>query len=230
MTPVIVIRPQPGCEATVASARAMGLEAQGFPLFAVQPVAWAAPDPTSFDALLIGSANAIRHGGGALALYAGKPAYAVGAATAEAARKAGFEIVATGSGGLQAVLDGIRPEHARLLRLSGRERVELVPPAGISVIERVVYASSPRPMPPELAALLARPAVVLLHSAEAARHFAGECDSKGIARAHLSVAAIGPRVAAAAGEGWAAIGIASAPDDQALLALAWDMCQTGGGS
>lgn len=230
MTPVIVIRPQPGCDASVAAARAMGMEAHGFPLFAAEPLAWEAPDPASFDALLIGSANALRHGGPALARYAGKPAYAVGEATARAARDAGLDVVAAGSGGLQAMLDCVRPDHARLLRLAGRERVELSPPAGLSLTERVVYASKPLPIPDGLAALLARPSVVLLHSAEAARHFARECARAGLARTHIALAAIAPRAALAAGEGWAAIAAASSSDDKALLALARDMCQTGNGS
>ena len=53
MTPLIVIRPQPGCDASVAAARAFGLVAQGHPLFEVRPLEWDAPDPASFDALLI---------------------------------------------------------------------------------------------------------------------------------------------------------------------------------
>ena len=82
MTPLIVIRPQPGCDASVAAARAFGLVAQGHPLFEVRPLEWDAPDPASFDALLIGSANALRHGGAALAQYRGRPAYVVGETTA----------------------------------------------------------------------------------------------------------------------------------------------------
>lgn len=78
MIPLIVIRPQPGCDASVAAARARGLDAHGFPLFAVRALDWQPPAPDSFDALLIGSANALRHGGAALAAWRGKPAYAVG--------------------------------------------------------------------------------------------------------------------------------------------------------
>ncbi len=230
MTPVITIRPQPDCDATVAAARAMGLEAQGFPLFTVEPLAWDAPDPASFDALLLGSANALRHGGAALGGYAGKPAYAVGETTAEAARAAGFGVVATGHGGLQAVLDCVRPEHARLLRLAGQERVELSPPPGIGVVERTLYALKPRPLPPELALLLRGQAIVLLHSAAAARHFSAACDALGIDRSHLSLVTIGPRVAEVAGSGWARSAAAASADDDAMLALAQRMCQEARGS
>jgi len=230
MIPIIVIRPQPGCDATVAAAWAQALDARGFPLFIVKPVAWEPPPAESVDALLIGSANALRHGGPGLAAYNGKPAYAVGAATAEAGRIAGLDIVATSNGSLQAVLDDLRTGHRRLLRLAGRERVELSPPPGVTIVERTVYASKPQPLPGALRNLLAKPAVVLLHSAEAARHFAYLCERGGVTRAHLSLAAIGPRVAEAAGQGWRAVAAAASPDDAALLALAREMCQEPAGS
>ncbi len=67
-------------------------------------------------------------------------------------------------------------------------------------------------------------ALVLLHSAATARHFANECDRLGLARGSITLAALGPRIAAAAGDGWAAIHIASRPDDAALLAMAQELC------
>lgn len=221
MMPLAVIRPQPGCDATTGAARALGFEAHGFPLFAVRPVGWKAPAAETVDALLVGSANAFRHGGEALAAFRDKPVYAVGETTAAAAREAGFAIAFTGRGGLQATLAALDPAHRRLLRLAGRERVELEAPAGVIIDERVVYASEALPLPAGLAALLERPLLVLLHSAEAARHFAALYP----ARDQVSLACIGPRVAAAAGEGWHRVESAATPEDAALLALAARMCQ-----
>ena len=233
MTPVIVIRPQPGCDATVAAAQQRGLDAHGFPLFRVAATIWQAPAPDSFDALLIGSANALRLGGAALASYAGKPAYVVGMATARIARDAGLNVVCTGSGGLQAALANVQPGHARLLRLSGRERLELATPLGCTIAERIVYASNPQAMPTPLRELLSRAgerqALVLLHSAEAARHFAQQCAVHHLARNKIVLAAMGPRIADAAGAGWARIATAPKPDDGVLLALVDEMCQTGDG-
>lgn len=229
MKPLVVIRPQPGCDATVDAARSLGLDAQGFPLFEVRPVAWDPPPPDAFDALLLGSANAPRHAGPALARYAGKPAYTVGAVTADAARAAGLDVAASGSGGLKAVLPLLRPEHRRLLRLSGRERMTLTPPRGVSIDERVVYASEPLPMPAALPPLLRRGPVVLLHSAEAAHRFAELCDDHRLPREAIALAALGPRIARAAGRGWAALEVAQAPTDTALLALAREMCQEAAG-
>jgi len=230
MTPLVIIRPQPGCDATLAAAKDLGLDARGFPLFTIAPVAWSPPEPETVDALLIGSANALRHGGEGVQRFAGKPAYVVGRATADAAREAGLAIAAVGRGGLQPVLDCIDPAHKRLLRLAGRERLTLSLPADATMVERIVYASDPQPVPQELAHLLTGPAVVMLHSAEAARHFAEECDRLGIARGHIALATIGPRVSDAVGTGWNAVKTAQMPGDPALLALAGDMCQNRHGS
>ncbi len=227
MIRAIVIRPEPGCAATVAAARAMGLEAHGFPLFEVLPRDWSPPAATDVDALLIGSANAMRLGGSALETLRDLPVYAVGAATADAARDAGFNMAATGSGGLQNLLDKI-PARTRLLRLAGEQRVPLTPPEGVCIIERIVYASEAQAMPPALVDLLQQGAVVLLHSGEAATHFAGECDRLGIARRVIAIAALAPRIAEAAGTGWASIANAETATDAALLALTNQLCQSNG--
>lgn len=229
MIPLIVIRPQPGADTTAAAAGALGLAPRVFPLFAIAPVAWEPPAPGEVDALLIGSANAVRHAGPALALFHGKPVYAVGQATAAAARAAGLTIAALGSGGLEPVLAQIT-EHTRVLRLAGRERVALHPPQGVLLTERIVYASNPLALPSELAELLRKPAVVLLHSAAAAEHFARECDRLALDRAKLALVTIGPRVTAACGTGWAEIAAATAPDDAALLARACQLCQNRDGT
>ena len=222
--PVLVLRPEPGCSATVAAAQALGLDAHAAPLFAVEPRVWTAPDASAFDGLLVGSANAFRHGGPHLAALRGLPVHAVGEATAEAARASGFTIAHCGTGGLQRVLDEVPPE-TRLLRLAGEERIELALPPGVSMEEVVVYASVPQPLDPAVLPDLASGALVLLHSAEAARHFAGECARLGVDRSAIALATIGPRVTAAAGEGWRAVETADQPSDAALLALARRMCQ-----
>lgn len=222
--PVLVLRPEPGASATLARARAMGLDARAVPLFAVRPLDWEPVLREDIDALLLGSANALRHGGPALERYRGLPAYAVGETTADAARAAGLAVIATGQGGLQPLLARLHPGHRRLLRLAGRERVALALPPGVILLERDVYASEALPPPPHLAALLSHPAVALLHSAEAAARLATLCDAHGIDRAGIRIAAIGPRVADRAGSGWATLQWAAIPTDAALLALAAGMC------
>ncbi len=226
MIPAIIIRPEPGCAASLAALKTKGLDTHGFALFKVEPLCWDAPDPASVDALLLGSANALRHSGAALADYHGKPVYAVGSATAKAARELGFAVIATGEGGMQDLLGQVLPNHRQLLRLAGKRRVDLELPEGLAVTDRVVYAAIPQPMPPKLEVLLQKPCLVLLHSAEAARHFIGLCAAHGIARSHIALASIGARVTKAAGGGWARIATAQVPSDDALLALAQELCQT----
>lgn len=222
--PLVTIRPEPGATQTVEAGRREGLEIAAFPLSEVHPLAWQAPEAGSCDALLLGSANALRHGGAELDRLPRLPAYCVGHATAEAARGAGFPVAATGSGGLQPLLDKLAGERLRLLRLAGAEHVPLAAPEGVTITGRIVYETRLRSLPDELASLLAGGALVLLHSAAAARHFAGECERLGIDRGRVVLAALGPRIAAAAGSGWRGLEVAQNPSDEALLSLARHMC------
>jgi uroporphyrinogen-III synthase len=228
--PLLILRPEPGNAASCAAAAALGVQAVAAPLFAIEILAWQAPDPAAFDALLIGSANALRHAGPALAAYAAKPAYVVGEATAQATLQAGLQVAAIGSGGLQSVFDHVPIAHPRLLRLAGQERVVLCPPPHVSLIERVVYGAAPLPLPAAIARLIlthALPAlVVALHSAQAASHFSAEIDRLKLPRQRLHLATIGPRVSAAAGDGWGSLHTAPTPDDRSLLALAAQLCHT----
>ena len=195
-------------------------------MFAVRPRAWDAPPAEGFDALLFGSANVLRHGGDALRFYRHLPVHAVGSETADVAREAGFDVARVGAGGLQALLDEAA-EPLRYLRLAGAAHVELEPPPGTMITMRVIYESVPLVMPGALAARLREGALVLIHSGEAARHFAAECDRLALARARIALAALAPRIAHEAGDGWARIGVALQPRDSTLLALALDMCQEG---
>lgn len=223
MKPIIAIRPEPGLSRTLAAGRKQGLAIEGVSLFEIRPLAWQPPPPGDFDALLIGSGNALRHAGPALAQYRALPVHAVGRETARAACEAGFEVARTGEGGLQGLLDGT-DAALRYLRLAGRAHVPLAPPAGSTITLCIVYESAPLPMPDDLAETMRSGALVLLHSGEAARHFAGECDRLGIARARMEIAALAPRIVEAAGIGWERVRCAPSPEEGALLALAADMC------
>lgn len=224
---LLALRPEPGLSATLARARDLGIATEGLALSEIRPVAWTCPDPAAIDGLLIGSANAILHGGENLARLVGKPVHAVGEATAAAARAAGFTVAAVGNGGLQGVLDAV-PGPCHLLRIAGDERVPLNPPPGVTFAEAVAYRSVPLPLDPAAELLASGEALVLLHSAATARHFAEECDRLGLPRAGIALAALGPRIAGAAGEGWGAVHTAARPDEAALLQLAFDLCGAAG--
>jgi uroporphyrinogen-III synthase len=218
--PLAILRPEPGWSRTAGAARDCGIEIAGRPLFRVEPVAWRVPDGR-FDALLAGSANVFRHGGERLAELKLLGVHCVGPATAQAAREAGFSVASTGTGGLQALIDAMaRP--CSLLRLAGEERVPLDPGAGISVEEVIVYRSRALALDRKQ---LPSAAVIALHSARAARHFASEIDRLRGDRSGLVICALAPRVAEAAGDGWSAVHIADAPNEAALLELARALCQ-----
>lgn len=230
MIRLLVVRPEPGATATVTAARAMGLDVHPHPIFVVRPLPWMPVERDSVDALLLGSANAVRHGGAGLATYRGLPAYCVGQATASAAHSAGFIVAAVGTGGLQQVFPALAPEHRRLLRLAGEAHVPLMPPPDITMDTRVVYSSVAMPMGKRLDQALEEPAVVMLHSGEAASHFDAICNDAAVDRSRIALAVIGPRVAHVAGSGWSAVRIAPMPSDAALLALAREMCQDAAGA
>jgi uroporphyrinogen-III synthase len=219
----VTIRPEPGNSATVAAGEAAGLAVIGSPLSEIRPVEWSLPRG-DFDGLLLGSVNALRCGGPLVDNLVDKPVYAVGEATAEAAHQRGFAVVRTGDRGLQELVDGLSGTSMRLLRLAGRERVPLTPPPGIAVETAIAYESMPVPLPESTADILRNGALVLLHSGAAARHFAAECDRLAIHRGDIRLAALSPRVAEAAGGGWAALRSAAAPSEAALLALGREMC------
>ena len=223
--PIVAIRPQPGNRSTLAAAQELGLVVCGHPMFSVEPLPWTCPDPARFDGLALGSANAIRHGGDQLRHLRALPVHAVGEATAQAARSAGFTVAGVGTGDLAALLAGMTGP-LRLLRLAGEEHVAAVPPPGIVVETCTVYTVRALPCPEPLSMLLHEGCVVLLHSAAAARHFARECERIAVRRERVALACLAPRVVAAAGRGWRAVASANSPTDAALLALAGQMCQT----
>ena len=221
--PVIALRPEPGLSATVKAGREMGLDITGQPLSEIRPLPWDCPDPGSFDALLIGSANAIRHGGPQLEQLKDKPVYAVGKMTAQVAQEAGFTVAMRGTGGLQKVLEAA-PSPIHFLRLAGFDRVELSPPEGVTFTEVVAYESVALPLDPKALPAGESNFIVLLHSATQTTHFAMECERLGVAKDRIILAALGPRISDAAGSGWRSIHTPERPSDDALLAMVRELC------
>ncbi len=214
MRRLLVLRPEPGASATRAKAREMGLEAVAAPLFAVEALSWEAPDPASFDGLLLTSANAVRHAGDGLSKLRGLPVHAVGEATADAARDAGFDIAAAGDAGVERLLGSIEAD-LRLLHLCGEDRHEPEGPQEITTIP--VYRAKAVDTP-DLSA--AHGAVALIHSPRAGRRLAELVED----RSNIAVAAISRAAADAVGPGWQSVDVAEQPSDDAVLALAARLC------
>ena len=215
MRRVAVLRPEPGASATVDRARTRGLEAFAVSLFEVEPLAWDAPDTARFDGLLLTSANAIRHAGPKLEELRGLPVYAVGAATAEAAREAGFGIAATGNGGVNQLLGSIDADIV-LLHLCGEDR--RTPPEARQRISSIPVYRARAVEDPDLS--IVRDSVALIHSPRAGRRFAELVTDK----AGIAIAAISPAAAETVGSGWETVEVAESPSDDALLALAARLC------
>ena len=216
--PLAVLRPEPGNTATADRVEALGLQAIRLPLFAVRALSWTPPDPADHDALLLTSANALRFAGLDIADLLSLPVLAVGEKTAEAARLAGFDVMAAGNAGADAMLVLASARGlSRVLHLAGRDRaIEAHGPVTRAI---PVYASEEVPVAAEWIEHL-RGATALLHSARAAARLGALVDAHGIARSEIAIAALSPAVAAAAGTGWANITIAAAPTDAALIAAA----------
>ena len=214
MKRLLIIRPEPGASVTLARAREMGLDVVAVPLFAVEPVAWEAVDPAEFRGIVATSANAFRHGGEQLERLKNLPVYAVGEATAEAAKEAGFHVAMVGEGGRVEL--GERLPGGRLLHLAGSDHL----PAGDAEAVTVYVNGAIDPPPP----IDASNAVVVVHSPRAGRRLAELVKERGA----TAIAAISEQAAKACGEGWAEIAVASQPRDPPLLALAAKLCQNDG--
>jgi len=212
---LLLLRPEPGLSASAERARSMGLDVIACPLFRVEPVEWFAPDPAAYDALLLTSANAVRHGGPGLEALKRLPVHAVGVATAAAASEAGFQVETVGGGNAAELLASL-PPTSRLLHLAGEHRRQ---GASRQLDVRTVYRSTPIETPdlPPLEGL-----VVAVHSPRAAARLAELADHRGT----TAIAAISTAAAEAGGHGWERVEVAQRPDDPSLLALAAMLCHT----
>lgn len=215
MRKLLLLRPEPGLSASAERARALGLDVLTCPLFRVEPVPWQAPDPAAFDALLLTSANAVRHGGAGLDRLRALPVQAVGAATAAAAQDVGFRVEAIGEGDVIDLLARL-PASLRLLHLAGENHRD---PSDPRIERRIVYRSAAiaEPNLPPLQGL-----VVAVHSPRAGQRLAELARD----RSSTTIAVISQAAAEACGTGWERVEVADLPNDNSLLALAARLCHT----
>jgi uroporphyrinogen-III synthase len=216
MKRLVVLRPEPGASATVAAGREAGVEALSIPLFRVEALPWTAPAASEFDAMVLTSANAVRHGGPELEALRALPAYCVGAATAAAAEAAGLTIAGVGQGDAASLTRQIVGE-LRLLHLAGRNHRPIPGAASIAVYDNI--AIDP---PPALDGLAG--AVAMVHSPRAGARLAELITERG----EISIAALSAAAAEASGTGWQQVAVAARPDDAALLAVAGELCEDRG--
>lgn len=215
---LLVIRPQPGADATAIRAEAAGFEVTVVPLFAIEPVAWEIPQAGEYDALMLTSGNAVRQAGDGVYALNDLPIYLVGTATARAVEYAGLAIQAIGDAGVDAILSKIQAAgHNRVLWLAGEDRTDATMPAGMTVDAHTVYRSAMLPEPAHFADIIASCGAVMLHSPRAASRFASICQAHGINRGEVTITALSAAIAESAGTGWQEVIVAPQPNDAALL-------------
>ncbi|WP_395621920.1 uroporphyrinogen-III synthase [Sphingomonas daechungensis] len=220
MRRLFVFRPEPASRQTIVKARALGLDANPIPLFELEALDWSPPNPHDFDGLLLTSANTVKMAGDRLDRFRTLPVHAVGEGTAVAAQVAGLGIATVGSGGVDVLLAEVDPS-ARLLHLCGEDRRE--PEVnGRTIVSLPIYRAAEKASVDGIGDLSGQ--VAVLHSPRAARRLAELVETAD--RATIRIAAISEATAAAAGDGWEELEVATSPNDAELLALAARLCES----
>ena len=175
-----VTRSEPGAQVTAERLKAMGFEPLVAPLLTLKPVEGARIELDGVAAIAFTSANAVR----AFAEQSherGFKVFAVGAATAEAARKARFVTVLSTDGDVKALAAGIATRKRELngglvLHPGAAEPAGDLKGAlarhGLEVRSVALYESAPAALPEAVVESLSRMHGVLLHSPKAAAELA----------------------------------------------------------
>ncbi len=232
---VLVTRPEPDAGALARRIESLGHKALVEPLLRIRFMEGAVPDLASVGAFAFTSANGVR----ALlhacpdAAATGYPVFAVGSATARAAREAGFARVTAAEGDVGSLARAIAAAAPTIagavLHVAGRERagdlVGSLARAGIAARREVLYAAEPvAALSAATQAALAAGTVddVAILSPRTARQFVTLIERAGLVRAaaRLRLVALSPNVAsAAAAIPFAAVAVAVRPTLDALTDL-----------
>lgn len=225
MARIWITRAQPGAEATAEAVRRLGHEPFVAPLLEVRVTGSGPVDLAGVGALAFTSANAVR-------AFAERttapdlPAFAVGPATAEAARRAGFARVIASDGGVADLARTILAErrafagtvlHPGARELAG-DLVGALRAGGLQAQTMVLYETRPRALSDAELAAIPRIDFALVQSARAAAVLAEVLEAApapGLAVAALSAAALAPLAATALAERRVAV----RPSEAALLDL-----------
>ena len=216
---LLVLRPEPGASQTAHRAQEAGWNPIVLPLFIVASCPWTPPSAAEFDAVMMTSANAAHYGGAGLAAFLDRPLYAVGGATAEAAKDAGFKQILIGPGTATALADQMRAAGVQRIFHPAGAATRPFDETGLRITRMTVYDATRMP-PPDLAPHLRPATIILVHSPRAARYLDALCTEQAIDRSPLRLVAISQAALDDAGQGWGAVIAADSPDDAAMLAAA----------
>jgi uroporphyrinogen-III synthase len=220
-----ITRAQPGADATAERLRRIGLTPVVAPLLVVQRIAEATVDLTDAAAIVFTSAN------GVAAFVELSPeralrVFAVGEATAGAARRERFKNVLSTQGDVQALAAALTARRRELRGVivypsaaePAQDLAAALAPAGLTVRQTAVYETVATPPPASLLARLPEMDGVLLHSAKAASALAEVLTLH--PTPHLTAYCLSRQVASPLREAdLADVHAAFAPDEASLLAL-----------
>lgn len=227
---VLLTRPEgAAAERSLRRLKALGWEGIRLPLTRIE----ALPDPglaagaldlEAAQALIFTSAEGLRRFA-ALSGFRGLPVHAVGAATAAAARAAGFAHVEEGGGDVRSLAlhlaARLRPEAGPALHFGAEAPAGDLPGAlaglGLRVVRIPLYRTRPLTRFPESALRAEGLRAALFHAPSAARAFAAlrppPCALEGLIAAAISAAAAEPLE----GLGFRALVCAARPDEAHML-------------
>lgn len=174
-----ITRAQPGADATAARVHALGHTTFVAPLLAVEVLENVEVDLSGVGALAFTSANGLR---AFIRLTEDRSlrVFAVGAATAKAARQAGFKQVLSADGDVAALAEGIASRRAEIggavlhpgaAELAG-DLAGALERARVEVRALTLYDTLPTRLEPDQIEQLAQVDVALVHSAKAAQALA----------------------------------------------------------
>ena len=232
---ILVTRPRPDNDTTLATLRDRGFEALSAPLLRFEPLPFHDDADAEYDGVILTSANALR----SLDLTASRllplPLFAVGAHTADAARAAGFDRVIVAKGDAVSLRDlvlarvkaGELTASATLLYLAGadlsRDLASELGARGLDVVTHTTYRMVPVAALPREASeafMANRISAVLHYSRRSAQAFLETIRADGIEISALAVpqCCISAAVAAVLHDAGATkVVVAARPDETALL-------------
>jgi uroporphyrinogen-III synthase len=232
---VLVTRPHPDSETTAAALRARGYEVMRAPMLRFEPVACSGLD-ADYGAVVVSSVNALRAVEGQLASdLLKRPLFAVGEATANAARKTGFGKISAAkndAGGLRdLVMAGVKKRQFRksdaLLYLAGadlaRDLAGDLGADGLNVVTVTTYRMAALAhLPREVCEAFAANTIqaVLHYSQRSARAFLDASRAEGVEISALAVphCCLSQNIAAILHEAGAQVFSAASADEKALFA------------
>ena len=229
---MLVTRPEPDAQATLARLDALGIDALAAPVMVRQTLDASLPPPDGFTAMVLTSANAVRALAerGVLEQYRHLPVFAVGDRTAREASEAGFERVSSAAVALQDLVNAMTIARMRgpIFYPTGKHQsadlAKALAPLGVMVATAKIY---------DMVAIDALPAqilaelggdigAVLAYSRRTAEIFATLATSlPRDKRSRLAMLCLSETVAEPLLEArFSRISLADRPDEDAMMALA----------